>query len=104
VYNLQADNDHTYLANGIITHNTTVDAVLGSSFFNLTPFGLINGIFGKRADTFTKDTEVFGEMGSGYGGSNKQADLAAHKSGKKYGAFSARARRRANAQIAEAKR
>lgn len=104
VYNLQADNDHTYLANGIITHNTTADAILGSSFFNLTPFGLINGIFGKRADTFTKDTEVFGEMGSGYGGSNKQADLAAHKSGKKYGAFSARARRRANTQIAEAKR
>ena len=83
---------------------TTADAILGSSFLNLTPIGLINGIFGKKADTFTKDTEVFGEMGSGYGGSNKQADLAAHKSGKKYGAFSARARRKANAQISEAKR
>jgi hypothetical protein len=34
---------------------TTQDAILGSPLFNLTPFGLINGIFGERADTFTKD-------------------------------------------------
>jgi hypothetical protein len=34
---------------------TTQDAILGSPLFNLTPFGLINGIFGEKADTFTKD-------------------------------------------------
>lgn len=104
VYNLQANNDHTYLANGIITHNTTADAVLGSPFFNLTPFGLINGIFGKKADTFTKDNEVFAQMGSAYGGSDSQADLAARKSGKKYGLFSQSAMADANRQIREADR
>lgn len=104
VYNLQANNDHTYLANGIITHNTTADAILGSPFFNLTPFGLINGIFGKKADTFTKDNEVFAQMGSAYGGSDSQADLAARKSGKKYGLFSLGAMADANRQIREADR
>jgi hypothetical protein len=38
---------------------TTKDAILGSPFFNLTPMGMINGIFGKKADTFSKDNEVF---------------------------------------------
>jgi hypothetical protein len=52
---LQADNDHTYLANGIITHNTTTDAILGSSFLSLTPFGLINGFGGSKTNTITKD-------------------------------------------------
>ena len=47
VYNLQADYNHTYLANCIITHNTTTDAILGSSF--LTPIGLLNGFGGERA-------------------------------------------------------
>ena len=80
------------------------DAVLGSPFFNLTPFGLINGIFGKKADTFTKDNEVFAQMGSAYGGSDSQADLAARKSGKKYGLFSLGAMADANRQIREADR
>lgn len=80
------------------------DAILGSPFFNLTPFGLINGIFGKKADTFTKDNEVFAQMSSAYGGSDSQADLAARKSGKKYGLFSLGAMADANRQIREADR
>ena len=104
VYNLQADNDHTYLANGIITHNTTTDAVLGSAFLQLTPFGLINGFGGKKADTITKNDEVFETIGSSYTGTNQTVNDALTKSGKKYGLFSGKARRNANNLIQEAKR
>ena len=104
VYNLQADYNHTYLANCIITHNTTTDAILGSSFLNLTPLGLVNGFGGKTTDTITKDDEAFEQVGSSYTGSNSTIDAAVHKSGKKYGLLSSGARKKANAEIAEAKR
>lgn len=104
VYNLQADNDHTYLANGIITHNTTTDAILGSSFLSLTPLGLVNGFGGKKADTITKDNEAFAQVGSSYTGSESSVNDALQKSGKKYGLLSSGARKRANEEIAEAKR
>lgn len=104
VYNLQADNDHTYLANGIITHNTTTDAILGSSFLNLTPFGLINGFGGSKTNTITKDEQVFETVGSSYTGTNQTVNDALTKSGKKYGLFSSKARDRANEEIEEAKR
>lgn len=104
VYNLQADNDHTYLANGIITHNTTTDAILGSSFLNLTPFGLINGFGGSKTNTITKDEQVFETVGSSYTGTNQAVNDALTKSGKKYGLFSSKARNRANEEIEEAKR
>jgi len=38
---------------------TTTDAILGSSFLNLTPLGLINGFGGQKAKTITKDNEAF---------------------------------------------
>ena len=104
VYNLQADNDHTYLANGIITHNTTTDAILGSSFLSLTPFGLINGFGGSRANTITKDEQVFETVGSSYTGTNQAVNDALTKSGKKYGLFSSKAKDRANEEIEEARR
>ena len=104
VYNLQADYNHTYLANNIITHNTTTDAILGSSFLNLTPLGLVNGFGGAKTDTITKDKEAFAQVGSSYTGSNSTVDEALRKSGKKYGAFSKGAMNKANAEIAEAKR
>ena len=103
VYNLQADYNHTYLANCIITHNTTTDAILGSSFLNLTPLGLINGFGGTKTDTITKDKEAFAQVGSSYTGSNSTIDEALRKSGKKYGLFSSGARKEANAEIADAK-
>lgn len=104
VYNLQANNDHTYLANGIITHNTTTDAVLGSAFMQMTPLGLINGAFGKKSDKFNKDYETFEKIGSSYSGSEYLADQALSKSNKKYGLFSSGSRRNANNQISEANR
>ena len=82
---------------------TTTDAILGSSFFNLTPTGLINGIFGDRAQTITKDTQAFDQIGSSYAGTNYAVDEAVKKSGKKYGLFSMGALKEANKEIAEAK-
>ena len=82
---------------------TTTDAILGSSFFNLTPTGLINGIFGKKAQTITKDTQAFDQIGSSYAGTNYAVDEAVKKSGKKYGLFSLGALKEANKEIAEAK-
>ena len=83
---------------------TSTDAILGSSFLNLTPLGLINGFGGKKADTITKDNEAFAQVGSSYTGSNAAVDDALKKSGKKYGLLSSGARKRANDEIAEAKR
>lgn len=83
---------------------TNTDAILGSSFLPLIPFGLINGFGGKRADTITKNNEVFEQVGSSYTGSESNVDDALTKSGKKYGLFSSGARKEANRQIAEAKR
>lgn len=83
---------------------TTTDAILGSSFLQLTPLGLINGVGGKKADTITKDQEAFATVGSSYTGSNQKVNDALQKSGKKYGLLSNGARKKANREIAEAKR
>ena len=83
---------------------TTTDAILGSSFLNLTPIGLINGLGGKRSATLAKNEEAFETVGSSYTGSNWTIDDALQKSGKKYGLFSLGALRRANEDIFEARR
>lgn len=83
---------------------TTTDAILGSSFLNLTPFGLINGFGGSKASTITKDEEAFETVGSSYTGTNQTVNDALTKSGKKYGLFSSRARKEANREIEEARR
>ena len=83
---------------------TTTDAILGSSFLQLTPIGLINGFGGSKTNTITKDTQAFETVGSSYTGSNKAVDEALKKSGKKYGLFSQGAKNRANEEIEEARR
>lgn len=83
---------------------TKLDTVLGSPFFQMTPMGLINGFAGAKSSTFTKDEELFGQMGSSYGGASDVADQAAANAGKKYGAFSRGAMNEANDAIAEARR
>lgn len=83
---------------------TSTDAILGSSFLSLTPLGLVNGFGGKKADTITKDNEAFAQVGSSYTGSESSVNEALQKSGKKYGLLSSGARKRANEEIAEAKR
>ena len=83
---------------------TTTVKILDSKFMKLTPMGLVNAFGAKKADTIYKDNETWEQQGSAYGGSMAKVDDALTKSGKKYGAFSGKARRKANAQIAEAKR
>ena len=83
---------------------STVDAVLGSSFFQMTPLGLINGFGGKNADTITRNDQAFEVVGSSYTGTNQTVNDALTKSGKKYGLLSSGARRDANGEIQEAKR
>lgn len=83
---------------------TTTDKILDSKFMKLTPMGLVNAFGAKKADTIYKDNETWEQQGSAYGGSMAKVDDALTKSGKEYGAFSGKARRKANAQIAEAKR
>lgn len=82
---------------------TKTDSILGSSFLNLTPIGLINGFGGKRANSLTKNNQVWQDQGASYGGSMYNFDQAMQKQGKKYGLFSSGARRNANSQINESK-
>lgn len=123
VYNLQADYDHTYLAEGIITHNTVQDALLNSdgtyalagTLATMGPVGsvagavlaataAINGFAGHKADTITKNEDVFANIGGSYTGTENKVDEALLYSGKKYGIFSSGARAKANRKIREAKR
>lgn len=83
---------------------TTTDKILDSKFMKLTPVGLVNAIGAKKADTIYKDQETWEQQGSAYGGSMSKVDDALGKSGKKYGLLSGKARRKANREIAEAKR
>lgn len=82
---------------------TTADAILGSSFMNLTPLGMINGFAGKRAHTIERDDEAFNWVGSSYAGTQDKVDEAVTKSGKKYGLVSSGARKKANKLIDRAK-
>lgn len=83
---------------------TTADKILDSKFLKLTPMGLINAFGAKKADTITKDNEAFEQVGSSYGGVESTVNAATEKSGKKYGLLSGKARKKANREIAEAKR
>lgn len=83
---------------------TTTDAIMGSAFMQLTPFGLINGFGGEKASTITKDDAAFETVGSSYSGTGSTVDDALTKSGKKYGLFSSGSREKANREIEEAKR
>ena len=81
---------------------TTTDKWMDSSFFSWN-IGMINGFGGKKADIFAADKNVLESVGSSYGGTSAEIMDAASKSGKKYGAFSSSARRRANRAMAAAR-
>lgn len=83
---------------------TTTDAILGSSFLNLTPIGLINGFGGQKAETITKNDLAFEQVGASYTGTGRSVDDALPKSGKKYGLFSSGPRKEANEEILKARR
>ena len=83
---------------------TTTDKILDSKFMKLTPIGLANAFGAKKTDTINKDNETFEQVGSSYTGTEGRVDDATKKSWKKYGLLSGGGRKRANAEIAEAKR
>lgn len=78
---------------------TTTDAILGSSFMQMTPLGLINGFGGSKSDTMEKDYKTNAIMGSSYQGYLANLDKAMNKQGKKYGFFSQGAKDDANSFI-----
>lgn len=79
---------------------TTGDAILGSSFFNLSTLGLINNAFGKTTRKFTVDQNIANN--SSYTGTGKYIQDAGGYSGKKYGLFSNKARKKANKKMDKA--
>lgn len=85
---------------------TTTDAILGSSFLNLTPVGLINGFGGQKAETITKNDLAFEQVGASYTGTGRSVDDALQKSGKKYGLFSiiSGAKKKTDEEILKARR
>ena len=80
----------------------TTDAILNSSFLQLTPFGMINGLGGKKTMSFTKDNLAFAQVGSGYTGTNTKVDKALALADKKFGLLSPGALDEANDKIIDA--
>lgn len=82
---------------------TKTDQWMDSSFFSWN-IGLLNGFAGKEADTFGVDQSTAAKVGSSYGGSLSHFNELSEKSGKKYGLFSSKARKKLNKEIATAHR
>ena len=103
VYNLEVTDDHTYLANDIITHNTVQDAILGSAFMpapvkwlNMWGSSTTSG-FKNQSWQNTEKTNSF--MGNAFGNLGDRFNQARKEAGKTYGTFSQSAKRRAQENI-----
>ena len=81
---------------------TRTDAILGSKLQSLTPWGMINGFFGKKTKDFSINQDTLSQVGGDFTGSTKDILNAKDKANKKYGLFSNRARQKANSQIQDA--
>ncbi len=85
---------------------TNTDAILGSSLLGLTPLGLINGFGGKKSKQMGMNDQYQNQkltsVWDSYGGTKADDNYALSVSGKKYGAFSGNARRKANAAVDKA--
>ena len=64
----------------------------------------VNSLLGSRTDEFSADKATIEQIGGSYGGSVADINNAASKANKKYGLFSGSSRRKANEQIADARR
>lgn len=84
---------------------TGTDAALGSAWGMALTGGLstLNGYFGSKSLSMTKDAEAFDQVGSSYGGTGNLVEDALSKAGKKYGYLSSGARRAADSEIMFAK-
>ena len=81
---------------------TTMDKWMDSSFFSWN-IGMLNGFAGRNTQDFGVDQDILASVGSSYGGTASDLGDAAEKSGKKYGLFSTKARKKADKAIADAK-
>ena len=103
VYNLEAAEDHTYIANGIITHNTKTDAILGSAFMP-APVKWVNMWGSSKTGNFDNQSwqnveKANSFMGNAFGDLNDKFELAREEANKRYGTFSQGAKRRAQRNI-----
>lgn len=77
---------------------TTTDKWMDSALFSWN-IGMLNGFAGKNTQDFGVDHSIMSQVGSSYGDSVNAISEAADKAGKKYGLFSAKARKKADADI-----
>lgn len=70
---------------------TTADSILNSNLFGWN-IGLINGIGGKKANSYTRNQELDAASGAGFGGFQALQNTTQVGAGKKYGLFSSGAR------------
>ena len=81
---------------------TKMDKWMDSAFFSWN-IGMLNGFAGKNTQDFSVDQNIVAQVGSSYGGTVDSALDAAEKAGKKYGLFSTKARKKADAAINKAR-
>ena len=77
---------------------TAVDKWMDSPLFSWW-LGAVNGFAGKNTQDFGVDQSIISQVGSSYGDSVNAISEAANKAGKKYGLFSAKARKKDDATI-----
>lgn len=77
---------------------TKMDKWMDSSFFSWN-IGMLNGFAGKNTQNFGADQDILATIGSSYGGTTNDILDASEKAGKKYGLFSSKARKKADAAI-----
>ena len=81
---------------------TKTDKWMDSAFFSWN-IGMLNGFAGKKTQEFSADQDTLAQVGSSYGGTAADISDAAKKAGKKYGLFSTKARKKADAAISKAR-
>ena len=81
---------------------TKMDKWMDSAFFSWN-IGMLNGFAGKNTQDFGVDQDIVSQVGSSYGGTVDTVADAAEKAGKKYGLFSTKARKKADAAINKAR-
>lgn len=77
---------------------TAADRWMDSALFSWN-IGMLNGFAGKNTQDFGVDQSTMSQVGSSYGDSVNAISEAANKAGKKYGLFSTKARKKADAAI-----
>lgn len=71
---------------GMTKADAFLDSTIGSTV--LAPLSIVNSLGAKKADTITKDTDVFSKVGDAYTGTEKKVDDMSEYSGKNFGLVS----------------